>query len=143
VRTLTAFTLGVAALNPVIAHAHTDEPGSGMSYSLKDARAGAQLRAEASILMPIIFDPCGSTPAMGPVKERFAAMLHGVTQDRHKFDIVIARSDYDYQMSLVDIACPELNAEQQAEADKLKASVANSVMDRIDTLLAQSAERGE
>ena len=138
-----ALALGVAALSPVIAHAHTDEPGSSLSYSLKDARAGAQLRAEAGILMPIIFDPCGSTPAMQPVKERFGAILHGITQDRHKFDIVIARSDYDYQMSLVDILCPELTEEQQAEADRLEASVANSVMDRIETLLAKSAERGE
>jgi len=143
VRALVALILGVAALFPVIAHATTDQPGGDLSYSLKDARAGAQLRAEAAILMPIIFDPCGSTPAMQPVKERFGAMLHGITQDRHKFDVVIARSDYDYQMSLVDIACPELTTEQQAEADKLEASVANSVMDRIETLLAKSAERGE
>ena len=139
---LSALTLAVALI-PVVAQAHTEEQPSAVAYTLEDARSGAQLRAEADILMPIIFNPCGSSPAMAPVQERFAAMLHGITENRHKFDIVIVRADYDYQMSLVDIACPDFTAEQQADYDELNASVANSVMDRMDQLLAETAERGE
>ncbi|MCK0128903.1 hypothetical protein [Erythrobacter sp. F6033] len=138
-RALTAsLVLATAAATTVSANAHL---GNNLDYpySLEDIRKGAQLRAEASIVIPMVFNPCGTSPAMDPVLERYAAFVESLTEARQKIDMDIALADYNYQMSLVDIACPEPEAPETLEREKLEISVANSVLDRMDALVERQA----
>ncbi|MEP0392221.1 MAG: hypothetical protein ABJ205_05085 [Erythrobacter sp.] len=127
-----ASVLIASAFSPALAG-----PGEGIPvpYSLVDAQAGAQLRAEASIVIPIVFNPCGSSPAMEPTKERFRAFVAGLSELRQTMDIAIARVDFDYQMSLVDLLCPNRALPEYLESEKLEIAVANSVLDRMDRLV--------
>ncbi|WP_379549510.1 hypothetical protein [Qipengyuania sp. DGS5-3] len=112
-------------------------------YLPDDARAGAQLRAEVGVVLQFLYNPCGGTDALVPAIDRFVALRDGQKAYARRLDFVIARADYDYQMSLVDIACPDWSEEQQREADELNASVADATMDRMDIVLKELAEKGE
>ncbi|MBV7259459.1 hypothetical protein [Erythrobacter crassostreae] len=134
-RALSATCFFAALTMTVPAHAHVGSGYLDYPYSLEDIRAGAQLRAEAAIVVPIVFGPCGHSPAMDPVLDRYAEFVESLTEIRQKIDLDIALADYNYQMSLVDIACPEPEAPETLEREKLQISVADSVLDRMDALV--------
>jgi len=129
-----SLTLTIAAMAMPV-HAHLGNGNLDYPYSLKDIREGAQLRAEAIIVIPIVFHPCGKSAALDPVLDRYAAFLEGLTQTRQKIDMDIALADYDYQMSLVDINCPSEDAPDTLERETLDILVANGVLDRMDRLV--------
>ncbi|WP_298337179.1 hypothetical protein [uncultured Erythrobacter sp.] len=104
-------------------------------YTYDDVISGAQLRAEAGVVIGAIFNPCGTTPAMQPTIDRFELFVESLPAEAQKLDMAIARADYDYQMSLVDIACPDFTEQETLEYEKLEISVANSVLDRMDRLV--------
>lgn len=104
------------------------------SYTVQDANAGAQLRAEASIAVSLLYFPCHRAPAMEAPLARYEAFKAGLTNDRQKIDLAIAEADFDYQMSLVDIDCPDPDAPETAQRDEINAAVVTSVLDRMDTL---------
>lgn len=112
-------------------------------YSIADAGRGAQLRVQAAVVLPIVLDPCGLSPAMAPVLERYRALAIEANDDRIHVDFAIARADYDYRMSLVDILCREFTEEQQKDVDTLNASIANSTMDRMGAVIAELAKEGK
>lgn len=118
-------------------------PAQAQHYSLEDARNGGQLRTEIGAAITFLFDPCVRTDGITPAITRFKAIQNSEDGQARRLDFAIVRADYDYKMSLVDIACHELTNEEQREADEFQASVANSVMDRIETVLKQLAERGK
>ena len=80
---------------------------------------------------------------MDPVLERYSAFVERLTLTRQQIDMDIALADHEYQMSLVDIACPEPDAPETLERERLEILVANSALDRMDQLLAETTERGE
>lgn len=116
---------------------------SDFTYLPDDAREGAQLRAEIGVVLQFLYHPCTSSDVLVPAIERYQALRDGQMAYARRLDFVIARADYDYQMSLVDIACPDWSEEQQREADELNASVADATMDRMDIVLKELAEKGE
>lgn len=128
----TASVLIVAAFAPALAATGEGVP---ISYSMDDARAGAQLRSEAATVIPIVFNPCGTSPAMEPTARRFDAFVEDLKHRSQTMDIAIARADYDYQMSLVDLLCPNRALPEYLEREKLEIAVANSVLDRMDRLV--------
>lgn len=112
----------------------------GTTYSHEDARRGAQLRAEAAIVIPMIFDPCGSSSAMDDTNTRYARFSDRLSLPRQSTDLAIARADYDYRMSLVDIQCLVQNAPEFLAREKLNILVANSVLDRMEALIQPQSE---
>ncbi|GMN02636.1 hypothetical protein [Erythrobacter sp. MTPC3] len=54
---------------------------------------------------------------------------------RQQMDLAIAKADYDYRMSLVDIACAEIDEATARQAEKLEIAMANSVLDRMEALI--------
>ena len=143
VKTLTAifaasFGASLALTNPAFAGPSETIP---FGYSMADARAGAQLRSEASIVIPIIFHPCGNSPAMGPTTQRFRAFVADLTKPSQVMDIAIAQADFDYQMSLVNVDCTDKALPEFREREKLNIAVANSVLDRMDRLVEPRSGR--
>lgn len=128
------FLLSAAAMTTP-ASAHLGGGRLDYVYTLKDINDGAQLRAEAAIVIPIVFYPCGSSGALEPVQNRYATFVEGLTQIRQRIDLDIALADFNYQMSLVDIACPDADAPETLEHEKTLIAVANSVLDRMDRLV--------
>ena len=142
-REVIATSLLLAATVPVMACAQAPSGQATATYSLADASQGARLRSEIGVVLSSVLNPCGTSTGLSAALKNYNALRTSQAGTPREVDFAIARADYDYEMSLVDIACPELNAEQQAEADELEAAVANTVMGRIDILLAELAERGE
>ena len=136
-RLLASILFFVAAVTSMPASAHLSGGRLDYVYTLKDINEGAQLRAEAAIVIPILFSPCAHSAAMDPVSDRYAAFVEGLVLTRQRIDMDIALADYDYQMSLVDILCPDPGAPETLEREKIDIAVAISVLDRMDRLVEQ------
>ncbi len=108
-------------------------------YSAEDAKSGARLRAEAGVAVATLFHPCGEPDGLTAVKERYVALRDRHLSHRQKMNFIIAKADYDYQMSLIDINCPVLTDDERLEMDELNAAVANAAMDRIEIAIANMA----
>jgi hypothetical protein len=133
VETLTAILAASLALPaPAFAGPSQSIP---ILYSMDDARAGAELRANAAVVIPIVFNPCGSSSAMEPTIQRFRAFVADLPELSQSMDMAIARADYDYQMSLVDLLCPDTALPEYHESEKLNIAIANDVLDRMDQLV--------
>jgi len=106
-------------------------PAQADSYSIEDAVAGAQLRSEASVIVPIIYSPCGTSEALAAPSARYNEFRAALKLNRHRLDLAIAEADFDYQMSLVDISCREFTPKEAAQIGELNAAIVNSTLDRM------------
>ncbi len=114
-------------------------PLEAEAYTMEDAKAGAHLRSEASVVVSLLFFPCHRSAAMEAPLARYEAFKAGLQKDQHRIDLAIAEGDLEYQMSLVDIACPDPDAPETAQMDEINASVVNDAMDRMDAIVAAAA----
>lgn len=99
------------------------------------------MRSHAAIVIPIVYGPCPRSDVIEPVVARYEQFKSGLTGDSRHIDLAIAESDYQYQMSLVDIACPELSYDEALEYDTLRAVVANQALDWMESTLVRQSER--
>ncbi len=114
-------------------------PSAASAYTAQDAAAGAQLRAEASLAVSILYFPCHSPTALAEPLVRYETFKAGLVSEAQKTDLAIVEADFDYQMSLVDIACPDPDAPETQARDDLNASIVNSVLDRMELLVLAPA----
>ncbi|MEL6528619.1 MAG: hypothetical protein AAFQ27_01570 [Pseudomonadota bacterium] len=110
------------------------------SYSMEDARSGAQLRSEAAIIVPILMHPCRSSSAMELPAARYVAFKSELMLDRQRMDLAIVEADHAYMMSLVDIACPEPNSPEAIKREELNISIVNSVLDRMERIAVRDGK---
>lgn len=120
------------------AQAHSEQ--AAKTYTARDAGLGAGLRSNIGVVIGTLYHPCPKTEIVKPAVERFEALRDGQASYARQIDFAIARADYDHQMSLVDIHCPELSDEEQQQSDETTIAIADSSMDRIEIILANLAE---
>ncbi len=118
-------------------------PLAAEAYTIEDAKTGAHLRAEAALAVSLIFFPCHISTPMEAALARYQAFKAGLQKDQHRIDLAIAEADFDYQMSLVDLACPDPDAPETVRVDEINALIVNSAMDRMDAIVAVEAAADE
>lgn len=131
-----AFSAAAVLLSPVCAAAAQDTLITP-TYSFEDARNGAQLRGVAATIIPILMWPCPTSPAFDVPAARYQALKASLVLDRQKMDLAIVEADHEYHMSLVDIACPDPEAPETLEREKLNISIVNGALDRIERLVVR------
>jgi hypothetical protein len=112
-------------------------------YTVDDVQAGSELRSNVYIVVSTLYHYCSKSDVLEPAIKRYAAMRDGQKSHARKIDFALPHADYDYQMSLVDLACPDLTEDEQQRMDEINARVANTTMDRMEENLRELAERGE
>lgn len=107
-------------------------------YTAQDAVSGAQFRSEASGAIWILFHPCPKSDLYAPVMARYDR-IKGMLSEARSIDLAIAHADYDYQMSLVDIACPEVGEAGERQTDSFQAALAHEYLDRMEDVLIKAS----
>lgn len=110
-------------------------------YTAADAAKGANLRSETSIILPILKSPC-ALPETDDIQNlytalqsRYEALKASVSDQAFAMDFVITEADYDYQMSLVDIACPDPSNPSTKENAAQSLMIAEENLGRIENLV--------
>ena len=88
-------------------------PVQSQSYSAQDAMRGAEFRSSAAGVVGYVFSPC-PIPETSPNWERFAALVSAyeklkaeLQESAPHLDLLIVEADLQYELSLVDITCPD------------------------------------
>jgi len=124
---LSACTQGSAAVD--------DDRLAPTTYSIADAQTGAEFREQAGIAINILFWPCQRSVGHGDSMARYQAIKDGLTLDRYAIDLAIAEADFNYYMTLVDLACPNPNAPETVERDTTDIARANGALDSMERAL--------
>ena len=110
-------------------------------YSQADAGAGAELRSHASVAVSFLFFPCSKSSAWDAPIARYFGIKDGLKDERHVIDLSIVEADFNYQMTLADVACADPKSPEAAQRDTLNIAVVESALDRLEKNLATLEQR--
>ena len=110
-------------------------------YTVADAQAGAKLRSYAGIAVQNPFNPCFQSAELTAQGKRFEKLKAGLAGNPFGIDIAIAEADYNYQMSQVDIACPEEGSATEKQGAAIHVTMASEWLGRIEALLEKQTGR--